>query len=146
MAAILAAISENMQLSIVVPEYLNSTYFASYEWTLHLSLRLKEELRYIRIKFLAAILADIMENIILLLEISTYSYHQSFIPYELTLHLPLYLKAQLRYITRRFKFSAAILAAILENMQLLLLFLTYLISPSFILYESTLYSSLYLKE
>ena len=37
------------------------------------------------------------------------------------------------------------MAAILENMKLLLLFSTYLISTSFISYESTLHSSLYLK-
>ena len=56
----------------------------------------------------------------------------------------IFLKVELIYI--RFGFSAAILATILENMQLMLLFSTYLISIcSFISYESTLYSSLYLK-
>ena len=44
---------------------------------------------------------------------STYSNSTSFISYESTLHLSLYLKAQLRY--NRFKFSAAILAAILDK-------------------------------
>ena len=86
---------------------------------IHLFLCMPEELRYICLKFSAAILAAILENINLLLEISTYSYPRSFIPYESSLHLSFYPKAQLRYI--RFKFSAAILAAILENMHLLLL-------------------------
>ena len=59
------------------------------------------------------------------------------------IHLFLCMPEELRYICLRF--SAAILTAILENMQLLLLFSTYLISTSFISYESTLYSSLYLE-
>ena len=59
-------------------------------------------------------------------------------------HSFLYLKAELRY-NLDWAFSVAILAAILENMQLLLLFSTYLISTSFILSESTLHSFLYLK-
>ena len=41
--------------------------------------------------------------------------------------------------------SAAILAAILENMQLMLLTFTYSYSTTFTLYEWTLYLSLYLK-
>ena len=49
----------------------------------------------------------------LLLLISTNLNYTSFISYESTIYLSLYLKAELRYI--RFKFSAAILAAILEN-------------------------------
>ena len=64
------------------------------------------------------------------------------ISYESTLHLSFYLKAELRYI--RFEFLAAILAAILKNMQLLLLFRIYLNSTFFISYESTLYLSVYL--
>ena len=110
---------------------------------LHLFLCMPEELRYISLKFSAAILAAILENIQLLLLFPTYLISTSFISYESTLHSSLYLKAELRYIC--LKFSAAILAAILENMQLLLLFSTYLISTSFISYESTLHSSLYLK-
>ena len=88
------------------------------------------ELRYIGFRFSAAILAAILKNMQLLLLFSTYLISTSFISYESTLHSFLYLKAELRYI--RFRFSAAMLAAILENMQLLLLFSTYLISTSFI--------------
>ena len=59
------------------------------------------------------------------------------------IHLFLCMPEELRYII--LKFSAAILAAILKNMQLLLFFSTYLISMFFISYESTLHSFLYLK-
>ena len=97
---------------------------------IHLFLCMSEELRYICLRFLAAILAAILENMPLLLLFSTYLISTSFISYESTLHSFLYLKAELRYI--RFRFSAAILAAILENMQMLLLFSTYLISTSYI--------------
>ena len=142
MAAKMAAILENMQLLLFLT-YLISTSFISYESALHSSLYLKAELRYICLKFPAAILAAILENMQLLLLLPTYLISTSSISYESTLHLSLYLKAELRYI--RFRFSAAILAAILENMQLLLLFSTYLISTSFISYESTRHSSLYLK-
>ena len=110
---------------------------------IHLFLCMPEKLRYICLKFSAAILAAILENMQLLLLFSTYLISTFFISYESTLHSFLYLKAELRY--NRFRFSATILAAILENMQLLLLFSTYLISTSFISYESTLHSSLYLK-
>ena len=110
---------------------------------IHLFLCMPEELRYIILKFSAAILAAILENMQLLLLFSTYLISMFFISYESTLHSFLYLKAELRYI--RSRISAAILAAILENMQLLFLFYTYLISTFFISYESTLHSSLYLK-
>ena len=60
------------------------------------------------------------------------------------IHLFLCMLEELRYIC--LKFSAAILAAILENMQLLLLFSTYLISTSFISYESTFIRSYILKQ
>ena len=87
-------------------------------------------------------MAAILENMILLLLTSTFSYSMSFISYKATLHLSFYLKAKLRYI--KFEFSAVILAAILKYMQLLLLFLTYLNSTFFISYESTLYLFVYL--
>ena len=102
-----------------------------------------EELRYIILKFSAAILAAILENMQLLFLFSTYLISTFFISYESTLHSFLYLKAELSYI--RIRFSVVILAAILENMQLLLLFSTYLICTSLISYESTLHSTLYLK-
>ena len=70
------------------------------------------ELRYIGFRFSAAILAAILENMQLLLLFSTYLISTSYISYELTLHLSLYLKAELRYI--RSRISAAILAAILN--------------------------------
>ena len=139
----MAAILENMQLLLLFFTYLISTSFISYESTLHSFLYLKAELRYIRFRFSAAILAAILENLPLLLLFSTYLISTSFISYESTLYLFLYLKAELRYI--RFRFLAAILAAILENMQLVLLFSTYLISTFFISYESILHSSLYLE-
>ena len=44
------------------------------------------------------------------------------------------------------KFAAVILATILENMQLLLLFLTYMISKFLISYESTLNSFVFISE
>ena len=94
------------------------------------------ELRYIRFKFLAAILVAILENMQLLLLISTYLNSTSFISYESTLYSSIYLKAKLRYIR---------LAAILKNMQLLLFISTNLNSTSFTLYEQTLHSFLYLK-
>ena len=109
--AILAAILENMQLLLLVPTYLIFMFFISYESTLHSFLYLKAELRYIRFRFPAAILAAILENMQLLLLFSTYLISTSFISYESTLYSSLYLKAKLRYI--RFRFSAAILAAIL---------------------------------
>ena len=65
---------------------------------------------------------------------STYLSSTPFISYESTLHLSLYLKIPAWFI--RFKFSAAILAAILENMQLLLFFLHI---QTLLSYESTLY-------
>ena len=128
---------------VIVSTYLISVFFISYESTLHSFLYLKAELRYIRFRFSAAILAAILENMQLLFLFSTYLISTFFISYESTLHSFLYLEAELRYI--RIRFSAAILAAILENMQLLLFFSTYLISTSFISYELTLHSSLYLK-
>ena len=134
---ILATILEFMQLLLLILTYLNSTSSISYESTLYLSLYLKAELRYIRFKFSAAILAPILKNMQLLLLIFTYLNSTSSISYESTLYLSLYLKAELRYI--RFKFSAAILAPILKNMQLLLLIFTYLNSTSSSLYESTLF-------
>ena len=73
----------------------------------------------------------------------TYLISTSFLSYESTLYSSFYLKVELRYI--KFIFSAAILEAMLENMQLLLLLSTHFNSSSFISYESTLYSSLYLK-
>ena len=111
-AAILAAILENMQLLLLISTYSNSTSFTSYESTLHLFLYLKGELRYIRIRISEAILAAILENMQLLLLISTYSNSTSFTLYESTLHLLLYLKGELRYI--RIRISATILAAILK--------------------------------
>ena len=75
--------------------------------------------------------------------IFTYSYYMTFTSYEWILYLSLYLKGKSRYI--RFTFSAAILAAILGNMQLLLLIFTYSYSATFTSYESTLYLSVYLK-
>ena len=107
-----AAILENMQLLFLFSTYLISTFFISYESTLHLFLYLKAELRYIRIRFSAAILAAILENMQLLLLFSTYLISTSFISYELTLHSSLYLKAELRYI--RSRIPATILAAILN--------------------------------
>ena len=111
-AAILVAILENMQLLLLFPTYLISTSYISYESTLHSFLYLKAELRYIRFRFLAAILAAILENMQLLLLFSTYLVSTSFISYESTLYLSFYLKAELRYI--RSRISAAILAAILN--------------------------------
>ena len=74
---------------------------------------IKAELRNIRLKFSTAILAAILENIQLLLLISTYLNSMSFISYESTLYLSLYLTRELRYI--RFRISAAMLAAIFEK-------------------------------
>ena len=132
-----------MQLLLLMTSYLNCTSFTLYESTLQSSLYLKPELRYIRFIFSAAILAAILQNMQLLLLVSTYLNSTSFISNKSTLHSSLYLKAVLRYI--RFIFSEAILAAILENMQLLLLISTYLNSTSFISNESSLHSSLCLK-
>ena len=95
-------------------------------------------LRYICSKFSAAILAAILENMQLVLLLSKYLISTSFIPYESLFYSSLYLKAKLRYI--RFRFSAAILAAVWETMQLLLLFSKDLISAFFISCESTLHS------
>ena len=114
---------KNMQLLLLLPTYSIFASFISYESTLQLFLYLKAELRYIRYRFSAAILATILENMQLLLLFPTYLISASSISYESTLHSFLYLTAELRYI--RFRFSAAILAAILENMQLLLLFSTF---------------------
>ena len=75
--------------------YSYSTSFTSYEWTLYLSLYLKGALRYIRFRISAAILAAILENMQLLLLISTYSYSTSFTSYELTIHMYVYLKREL---------------------------------------------------
>ena len=108
-----------MLLLLLMSTYFNSASFISYESTLYSSLYLKAELRYIRYKFSAAILAVILKNMQLLLFISTYLNSTSFTSYEWTLHLSLYLKAELRYI--RFRFSAAILAAILNFFILLIL-------------------------
>ena len=85
---------------------------------IHLFLCMPEELRYIILKFSAAILAAILENMQLLFLFSTYLISTFFISYESTLHLILYLKAELRYI--RIRFSAAILAAILNFFNLLI--------------------------
>ena len=103
---------KNMQMLLLFSTYLISTSFISYESTLHSSLYLKAELRYIRFRFSAAILSAILENWQLLLFFSTYLISTSFISYESTLYSSLYLKAELRYI--RFRFSAAIWAAILN--------------------------------
>ena len=80
---------------------------------------LKAELRYIRFEFSAAILTAILKNMQLLLLFLTYLNSTFFISYESTLHLSVYLNAELRYI--RFRFSAAILAAILKLFILLIL-------------------------
>ena len=98
--------------TVVIVFYIFDFYvhFILYESTLHSFLYLKAELRYIRIRFSAAILASILENMQLLLSFSTYLISTFFISYESTLHLSLYLKAELRYI--RSRISAAILAAI----------------------------------
>ena len=61
----------------------------------------------------------ILKNMQLLLFISTNLKFTSFTSYESTLHLFLYLKAELRYI--RFRFSAVFLAAILNFFILLIL-------------------------
>ena len=103
----------------------------------------ESEQKYIKFKFSAAILAAILENMQLLLFISAYLNSTSFITYESTHYPCLYLNVELRYI--RFIFSAAILAVILKNMQLLLFISTYLNSTSLNSYESTLYLSLYPK-
>ena len=132
-----------MQLLLLIFTYSYSTTFTSYESTLYLSLYLKGEPRYIIFNFRAAILAAILENMQLSLLIFTYSYSTTFTSYESILYLSLYLKGEPRYII--FNFWAAILAAILENMQLSLLIFTYSYSTTFTSYESILYLSLYLK-
>ena len=143
LASILAAILENMQLLLLIFTYSYSTTFTSYEWSLYFSLYVEGELRYIRFKFSAAILAATIEYMQLLLLIPTNSYSTTFTSYGWTLYLSKYLKGELRFI--RFKFLAAILAAILENMQLLLLIFTYSYSTTFTSYEWTLYFSLYVE-
>ena len=132
-----------MQLLLLMFTYLNSTSSISYELTLYLSLYLKAELRYIRFKFSATILTAILEFMQLLLLIFTYLSSTSSISYESTLYFSLFLKAELRYI--RFIFAVTILAAILKNMQFLLLIFTYLNFTPSISYESILYSCFYLK-
>ena len=71
---ILAAILENMILLLLISTCLNSTYFISYESTLYSSLYLKAELRYIRFRFLAVILAAILKFIIFFILIITQHY------------------------------------------------------------------------
>ena len=150
LVAIFVAILGNMRLFgdnaiLVMYFYIVRHYFLGITWLghIHLFLCMPEELRYICLGLSAAILAAILKNMQLLLLWFTYLIYTSFISYESTLYSFLYPKAEMRYI--RFRFSAVILAAILENVQLLLLFFTYLISTSFISYESTLHSFLYLK-
>ena len=74
LAVILAASLEIMQLLLLFSTYLNSTSFISYESTLYLSLYLKWELRYIRFRFWAAILAAILEFFILFISDITQQY------------------------------------------------------------------------
>ena len=65
--------------------------------------------------------------------LDTYSNSTSFVSYDWIFYLSLYPEAGLRYI--RFKFSAAIFAAILKNVQPMLLILTFLNSSSSTSYE-----------
>ena len=58
----MAAILENRQLMLLIFTYSYSTTSTLYESTLHLSLYSKRELRYIRFRISAAMLAAILEK------------------------------------------------------------------------------------
>ena len=116
--AILAAILENMQLLLLFFTYLNSTSFISYESTLYSSLYLKAELRYIRFRFSAAILAAILNFFILFILDITQQYftnRKSLKSYGY-FHCISYL-VEVILVSRIGRRMAAILAAILKNNQ-----------------------------